>query len=488
MVSCVRWLSLFALVMSPVFSTGKASAQQFGGCYITKPNDYICDNYPGGVLSYQPPAPSQPPAIAQPSKVLPVLNKAMMEKLAADYDKLQELIAQSEASGEPLPPGVGGGGAASEAKPMPAATRVVCVSSCTRLSAAVQNAQPGDHIVLKDGSYNCGFTVSRSGQDGKPIVIRAANTLGARINGNFSLNGNHVWLVGIDMGTSEVDINGADNRISSNRFRRAENPVRVGRSARRAEVDHNEVDQAGASGTSNAHCIRAEYDAKGPDNLNHYIHHNYCHDAKGHNNNAIVSSENQHTREVHTDTLIEYNLIENWPGGRQVGVKSGGNIIRFNTSVGGGREEWGNRSGIGNQWIANWSDSARFNIVDRDTVLIGNYSPKRGFALQRGNTTWEIPKSQRPGTWYLEVVNTYVCGNTGPLSIGEIYSKVAHLPTLNTRVEGHTGSINRELETGTTISSTVQCDAPKAFKLDRSQVGPFAATAPKPPGGSGCSF
>ena len=55
---------------------------------------------------------------------------------------------------------------------IPGPTRTIIVSSSSQLLSALNNAQPGDHIVLTNGSYP-GFTVSRSGQIGKPIVIRA---------------------------------------------------------------------------------------------------------------------------------------------------------------------------------------------------------------------------------------------------------------------------------------------------------------------------
>src|SRR5262249_46631566 len=56
--------------------------------------------------------------------------------------------------------------------------RTISVNSNSTLSSAVSNAQPGDCIVLANGSY-AGFTISRDGTSTAPIVIRAANGGGA---------------------------------------------------------------------------------------------------------------------------------------------------------------------------------------------------------------------------------------------------------------------------------------------------------------------
>ena len=104
---------------------------------------------------------------------------------------------------------------------IPGPTRTIIVSSSSQLGSALNNAQPGDHIVLTNGSYP-GFTVSRSGQIGKPIVIRAGNTLAAKVSGSITLNGNDVYVVGVDVTNGNVVIKGARDRISRSRLRSPE--------------------------------------------------------------------------------------------------------------------------------------------------------------------------------------------------------------------------------------------------------------------------
>src|SRR5262249_7553097 len=74
----------------------------------------------------------------------------------------------------------------------PAAARTVPVATTTELVAAVQNALPGDEIVLADGVYAfSGVTAAAAGTPAQPIVVRAASPLGAQLNSD-ALEGFHV--------------------------------------------------------------------------------------------------------------------------------------------------------------------------------------------------------------------------------------------------------------------------------------------------------
>ena len=95
------------------------------------------------------------------------------------------------------------------------------VASSRQLSCALNNAMPGNHIVLENGSYS-GFTVSRSGQEGNPIVIRAVDTLAAKVSGRIILRGNDLYVVGVDVTQGNVVIEANRNRISRSRLRSRE--------------------------------------------------------------------------------------------------------------------------------------------------------------------------------------------------------------------------------------------------------------------------
>lgn len=56
------------------------------------------------------------------------------------------------------------------------------VSTADELRAALRAAEPGSEIVLADGIYAGQYNLTRSGEPGKPITIRAANTWKAVID------------------------------------------------------------------------------------------------------------------------------------------------------------------------------------------------------------------------------------------------------------------------------------------------------------------
>ncbi len=94
----------------------------------------------------------------------------------------------------------------------PAFAAVVDVSTPSELAAAIASAEPGDEIVLSDGTYElqASPTASANGTSSLPIMVRAENRHGARIRFNttegFRVTG-HNWIFdGLDVqGTCVVD-------------------------------------------------------------------------------------------------------------------------------------------------------------------------------------------------------------------------------------------------------------------------------------------
>ncbi len=81
----------------------------------------------------------------------------------------------------------------------PSALRFVNVASSAELAAALASAQPGDHIILADGTYGGqAFSTSVAGTAEHPIVLRAANKLAASLTSDLQID--HPWylLWGID--------------------------------------------------------------------------------------------------------------------------------------------------------------------------------------------------------------------------------------------------------------------------------------------------
>jgi poly(beta-D-mannuronate) lyase len=363
---------------------------------------------------------------------------------------------------------------------IPSATRAINAASSEELSNAISNAEAGDHIILADGSYS-GFTITKSGQSGKPIVIRAANVLGATITGDIMIDGNHIWIVGVEMGSHRIIINGSDDRVARNRFSNVPDyTIIASKSSRKAEIDHNEINNGDGGENGDRIGIRMNYSSGAGDNVyNHHIHHNYLHNTVGKNNNAIESSGNGQRRDTLTGVVIEYNLIENWPGGRQVSLKSSGNIVRFNTSINGGKEEYVNRVGHSNQWIANWSDESRLRIYDRNNTVIGNVVPR--LEVRSGSdTAASADVNHKDPPKYIAATRTLVSENSGTLRVGLNFRGYDSAPALDTRIEVDDESpIEYGNHAGTTVSATTNHPTPTTFKLTPSQVGPYAPTAPK---------
>lgn len=71
-----------------------------------------------------------------------------------------------------------------EATSLPTAGRTISVSTQTAFAAALSDAQPGDQIVLANGSYTGPGNFDRDGTADRPIVIRSANLLGATLAAN----------------------------------------------------------------------------------------------------------------------------------------------------------------------------------------------------------------------------------------------------------------------------------------------------------------
>jgi hypothetical protein len=363
---------------------------------------------------------------------------------------------------------------------IPGPSREIIVSSSKQLASALNKAQPGDHIVLTNGRYS-GFTVSRSGQEGNPIVIRAANTLAAKVSGKILLRGNDVYVVGVDVTNGNVVIEGTRDRISRSRLRSPWTAVRVENSARSAIVDHNEIDSQTTSTTQGGYGISVGVVSPG---LNHRIYRNYLHGTPrkttsgalpkptGERNSAILLGLGKH-RMINGGVLVQYNLLMDWHGdGETICVKTSGHTIRFNTGI--NIQQFSNRAGIGSTWSANWLENSKgIRIHDKNQTLLGNRSVIRVYGGD--------PDGPAGTSIYYQPIDTLVAGNTGGLSIGKSFANGAAsaLPAKNTKVEAHTGSITRLKEVNTTITSKTTTSIPKAFKLSPSDVCPFAPTAPQ---------
>ncbi|WP_394834969.1 discoidin domain-containing protein [Pendulispora rubella] len=72
------------------------------------------------------------------------------------------------------------------------AARIIDVSTASQLTAALQNAMPGDEIRMANGTYAGHFTITRSGTESAPIVLSGSRA--AVIDGQGTSNGRAVQL------------------------------------------------------------------------------------------------------------------------------------------------------------------------------------------------------------------------------------------------------------------------------------------------------
>jgi hypothetical protein len=94
------------------------------------------------------------------------------------------------------------------AVPAPSPTSVVRAVTPSTFASIANSANPGDILDLAAGTYS-GFTFSRDGQPGKPIVIRS--TAGAVVSGNIDLFDRHdVHLTGLEV-RGRIRYNGSKN-------------------------------------------------------------------------------------------------------------------------------------------------------------------------------------------------------------------------------------------------------------------------------------
>ena len=68
------------------------------------------------------------------------------------------------------------------------------------IQRAVDEANPGDEVVVLSGQYNESVQIRRSGQPNRDILVRAENSQGARLVGSFSTSDeSYITIEGFDV-------------------------------------------------------------------------------------------------------------------------------------------------------------------------------------------------------------------------------------------------------------------------------------------------
>jgi len=298
----------------------------------------------------------------------------------------------------------------------PAAT--INVNSNSTLTSALSSVNPGDTIVLANGTY-AGFTISSSGTASAPVTIQAASQGGATISSgiiHFSKN-SYVTVQGLTITTpgSSQSIDGASAPVAvwfdaSGHCRLSRCTLKLAGAASGIQwvtlsgaSDSNRVDHSefGPSTVSGVRYIlprgnptipgvtppsdRTSWaEGHGPVNpnmaRNTLIDHNYFHDKASGTAETIALGAIGVTGDYqNTNSIVEYNLFVNCDGDPEIiTTKSSSNIIRYNTfrtCYGTISLRAGNNSAIyGNIMLqGDKSGSGGIKLFEKNHVIYNNY-------------------------------------------------------------------------------------------------------------------
>lgn len=309
------------------------------------------------------------------------------------------------------------------------------VASPADLPAAMAAAQPGDEIVLADGTWlDAGLDLTCSGSARDPIVIRPHTPGGLTLTGAswIRLGGSHLVLRGVRMegGARAAAGDGIERAQSRSPIDLAGDYCRV---TECAIVDYNPADRATRyqwvtiRGVGNRvdHCYFRGQDhsgvtvvvnvARGRPN-DALIDHNYFAGKPplGENGGETIRIGTSDVSVYDSRTTVEDNLFEHCDGeGELISNKSCANVYRRNTfraSAGELTLRHGDRCVVeGNFFLCgDYPGSRGIRVVGRDHRIVGNYiaNPDRyGIALQPG-----MPDSPLRG--YIQVRRALIAHNT----------------------------------------------------------------------------
>jgi hypothetical protein len=278
---------------------------------------------------------------------------------------------------------------------------IVNVSTPSQLQAAITNAQPGDEIVVADGTYRlvAGTAVASCAANAtqtQPIVVRAANPLGAVIEldarEGFRVTGAHWHFEDLDIrGVCAIDSNcehafhvsgAADgfvlrgSRVRDFNAQLKVNAAQVGGpfvTPNRGLIEYNEIGDTRARNTANP-TTKLNIDT-GDDWI---VRGNYLHDA--HKNGGDNISYAAFLKSGGKRGLFERNLVicsRDTTGGTRIGLSLGGGgtapqfcAPAFNANVPCDIEHDGGT--IRNNIIASCSDVGIYLNRARDTHVLFN--------------------------------------------------------------------------------------------------------------------
>lgn len=404
-------------------------------------------------------------------------------------DALEEPGPVAEAASAAASAAVGAtrGVAGVAAADLPAPTAgVVRVSDGAGLARALTEARPGQQIVLADGVYRApggDFVLRVDGTPDAPIVVRAENLSGARLEDPLRLLGGDQIASGLVLGGVQAEIDGDRSRLTRCQSVGTDGIAILVSGGVDTRVDHCEL--VGGSGRG----ISVDPDPRHPDALlRPRIDHNWLHDwagAQGTNVREpiqIGQTRSQHAIEV--GAIVEYNLLERVSVDPEaISIKSSGNIVRFNTLLDSDAAIVV-RGGGGNRVEANWIEDARgIRVRGEANDIVANVirgDGRYGIHVLAGDA--QAGHTTRADS-YGAATGTRLIGNDCErVVIGDALDgcRVAATGTL---IQGHRGGtpvVTREAEgtvvtAGTATAAAASAGLPAASRLTAAEVGTGAA-------------
>jgi hypothetical protein len=379
-------------------------------------------------------------------------------------------VAAAAASPPPPPPPSGG-----EGTPLPPVTGQTRNVTPSNIGSALSAANPGDHIVLANGSYGR-ITMSRSGTSANPIVIRAANILGAVVGG-VTLDASHVIIYGLDITANSTVGAHTNNKWWRNRLRNCgDQALRLNNSCSNLDIAYSEWANITRRGLLTAAATNVT--------LRHCMFRDSTGSNSGNDGEAIHWSFGPPERV--TTGLIYRCKFKNWSQGGEeeiVSIKCSGNIIRQCVVENCPGQYVNNRFGRNNLIDAVWTTgSSGIGVHDGcgssgvrvlgcrvDNPVGGGAN---GILVRAG---MHPPCTPDIGSDNHAAGECRVEGCIGTLRIGRTYS-TSTVPARGTIVRQHSGSIVYNLHTGSDVQAGTASSlswSPLIW-LEDSDVGPFA--------------
>jgi hypothetical protein len=384
---------------------------------------------------------------------------------------------------------------------LPSARRTRHVSNSNQLAEAMRTAEPGDHIVLANGNYSGPGAFSRAGTSTAPIVVRAANLLGARITGGaIRLAADYQILYGLDFVNTRHAIEGGAvaGRFWRCRFRDRPAPstdIALGiNSSRHADIAHCEfVNWAGrgiaarVNGGARNFIIRRCLFRDAPNQRS-------SSGAQKNVTEALTIGFGLDDAPVNAGGRIEYNRFVAWSSDDEViSNKSSGNIY-FRNSFESCNGNLTNRMGRNNRYEANEFRNTRGAWdLDGRNLWLGNKHTGSSYAEWRD--WWVMAGSVRSGAYNNPddrnaSEDSTFAGNdlVGALRVGHNVSWTPRntQPVRNTRVRQHKGTVtpvsgwNSNTDNQPNANETSHSWAQPSW-LTNNDVGPNARILANPP-------